>query len=120
MCHEIIVEHDGLLEWLTYSGRGFWTPRAETHTRNALSAPENHTLRFSDVTDALREVAVLPSGLIRSPQDFDAFTFCHKQGYLDVEPCGARGEQRRYLFSSPLHRRYVSLRSEKTRIAELS
>ncbi|KAF2876296.1 hypothetical protein BDV95DRAFT_614989 [Massariosphaeria phaeospora] len=105
LCHEILVEHEGLLDWLTDSGRGVWTPRSENYTRKSLRWPAYSHISFSDVVQALREVAIRPSGLTRLPQDFDVFAFCYKMGYLHVEQSRPKSNERRYIFASPIHRR---------------
>jgi hypothetical protein len=109
MCQNAIIDHSGLLNWLTIAGRGVWTPEAEKFVQRNLASPKNqYKFKFSDVTDALRAVAVLPDGLIRSSLGVDAFAFCQKQGYLDVEPYGLQGTNIKYIFPSPIHQRYIS------------
>ncbi|KAF2877367.1 hypothetical protein BDV95DRAFT_644473 [Massariosphaeria phaeospora] len=105
LCHEILVEHEGWLDWLTESGRGVWTPRSENYTQTCLRWHAYSHISFSDVVKALREVAIRPSGLTRLPQDFDAFAFCYKMGYLHVEQSKPKSKERTYIFASPIHRR---------------
>ncbi|KAF2875670.1 hypothetical protein BDV95DRAFT_591127 [Massariosphaeria phaeospora] len=98
LCHEILVEHQGLLDWLTESGRGVWTPRSESYTRKSLRWPAYSHISFSDVVQALREVAIRPSGLTRLPQDFDVFAFCYKMGYLHVEQSRPKSDEKRMAY----------------------
>ncbi|TGO15023.1 hypothetical protein BTUL_0045g00330 [Botrytis tulipae] len=86
-CHEILVEHDFLLEFLTQWGRGVWTVKGEDHLKNYLSrSPSYSHLKFSDTADAMRKVARLPKGYTKSGMDnMDALAFCYKMGFLHAE-----------------------------------
>ena len=68
-------------------------------------SPMYSHLRFRDIQNALRQVALQPHGLTHSQKDLDAFAFCHKMGYLHTEQpiLGRAGTT--FTFASPLHRR---------------
>ena len=85
LCHELLVEHDGLVDWLSKYGRGLWTSKLHNHVKGQLKHPIYQHLSFSEVQKVLREVAIKPDGLTRVPaKTFDAFAFCHKQGMLHI------------------------------------
>ncbi|KAF7861591.1 uncharacterized protein EAF02_010545 [Botrytis sinoallii] len=106
-CHEILVEHDFLLEFLTQWGRGVWTVVGEKHLKNYLTrSPSCSHLKYSDVTDALRKVARLPNGYTESGMnETDALAFFYKMGFLHAEYLKHGSSEVTYIFASPIHRR---------------
>ncbi|KAF7921527.1 uncharacterized protein EAE98_008374 [Botrytis deweyae] len=106
-CHEILVEHDFLLEFLTQWGRGVWTVVGEQHLKNYLTRhPSCSHLKYSDVADALRKVARLPNGYTESGTNkTDALAFCYKMGFLHAEYLKHESSEVTYIFASPIHRR---------------
>ncbi|KAF7882078.1 hypothetical protein EAF00_011594 [Botryotinia globosa] len=108
-CHEILVEHDFLLEFLTQWGRGVWTVVGEDHLKNYLTrSPSCSHLKYSDVVDAMRKLARLPKGYTQSGMNNkDALAFCYKMGFLHAEYVkhGNGSNEVTYIFASPIHRR---------------
>ena len=89
--------------------RGLWTPFGEEHVINQLKFPIYQGVTLSEVVDALRQVAIRPHGYTRMPEGFDAFAFCHQQGYLHIEKTRPGSKLITYLFASPIHKRYASI-----------
>ncbi|KAF5872317.1 uncharacterized protein Bfra_005674 [Botrytis fragariae] len=108
-CHEILVEHDFLLEFLNQWGRGVWTVVGEKHLKNYLvRSPSCSHLKYSDVTDAMRKVARLPKGYTEpGTNNMNALAFCYKMGFLHAEHLAHGSSEITYNFASPIHRRYV-------------
>ncbi|TGO91815.1 hypothetical protein BPOR_0018g00310 [Botrytis porri] len=108
-CHEVLVERDFLLEFLTQWGRGVWTVVGEKHLKNYLvHSPSCSHLKYSDVTDAMRKVARLPKGLTEpGMNNMDALAFCYKMGFLHAEYLTHGSSEITYIFASPIHRRDV-------------
>ena len=106
LCHRLIVEDEKLLDFVSQWGRGLWGPPGEQRIVKALSHPYYRDIELSKVKSALRDAAMRPCGYKRLPQDFDAFVFCHKQGFLHIEQASPGSEELIFLFASPLHRRY--------------
>lgn len=110
LCHELIVEHEGLVTWLTQHGRGVWTDKLEKFVSSWL---HHHSaivkdIKLSDVKKVLREVVTEPHGVTRPPkEDVDVFAFCYRMGVLHTEQAWPGSEELFYMFASPLHRRYV-------------
>ena len=112
LCHELIVEHEGLVTWLSQHGRGVWTNKLETfvsawlHNNPAIFK----NIKLSDVKKVLREVVTEPHGVTRlSKEDVDVFAFCYRMGALHTEQAGPGGKELTYMFASSIHRRYVPL-----------
>ncbi|KAL9085468.1 MAG: hypothetical protein Q9165_007618 [Trypethelium subeluteriae] len=106
LCHNLVVQHENsFVEWLSNWGRGVWSPWSEGYTRQCLSAEVYSHLKLSDIQKALREVATRPQGYTHLQNDFDAFAFCHRQGYLHTEVSTPETRETTFTFPSPLHRR---------------
>ena len=107
LCHEVLTEHEGLLDELTRWGRGVWTAKAEFFVRQRLAVSRYHNTDYAGIVDALRQVAAEPNGIIRSTIEFDSFAFCHRMGYLHTESVGTTKDCVKYTYASPIHRRLV-------------
>ncbi|TGO23492.1 hypothetical protein BPAE_0130g00100 [Botrytis paeoniae] len=105
-CHEILVEHDFLLEFLTQWGRGVWTVIGENHPKNCLiRSPSYSHLKYSDVADTMRKVARLPKGYTEpGMNNMGALAFCYKMGFLHAEYPTHGSSEITYIFASPIHR----------------
>ncbi|KAF7862600.1 hypothetical protein EAF04_007473 [Stromatinia cepivora] len=106
-CHEVLVEHNFLLEFLTRWGRGVWTAQGENHLKqNLINSTSYSHLKYSDIADAMRKVAILPRGYTEPRSDnMNALAFCYKMGFLHAEQPGPGSSQTTYIFASPMHRR---------------
>ncbi|TEY39224.1 hypothetical protein BOTCAL_0466g00060 [Botryotinia calthae] len=106
-CHEFLVEHDFLLDFLTRWGRGVWSVAGEDHLKDYLiRSPSHKHLKYSDVIDAMRTVARLPNGYTESRKNnMDALAFCYKMGFLHAEYSQCGSSEITYIFASPIHRR---------------
>ncbi|KAL9615668.1 MAG: hypothetical protein Q9160_009346 [Pyrenula sp. 1 TL-2023] len=104
--HNLLVQHeDSFVDFLGKWGRGVWSSESEAYMEYCLQAPQYSHLKLLDIKKALREVAIQPHGLRRSQEDFDAFAFCHKMGFLHTEPSIPKGRGTIFTYASPLHRR---------------
>ncbi|KAF7947545.1 hypothetical protein EAE96_008631 [Botrytis aclada] len=106
-CHEILVENDLLLNFLTEWGRGVWTVAGEGRLKDYLRrSPSYNHLKYSDVADALRKVARLPKGYTdQGLNKRDALAFCYRMGFLHAEYARNGFGEITYVFASPIHRR---------------
>ena len=107
MCNEAIVENDALMDWFGRFGRGLWTIVAEERIIQNLCHPFYSDIKFSDVANALREVAIRPRGYTRQDKGFDALTFCYRMGFIHKGPARPGSKETTYMFASPIHRRYA-------------
>ncbi|KAI9666281.1 MAG: hypothetical protein M1821_004216 [Bathelium mastoideum] len=106
--HYLMIQREnGLVDYLSWYGRGVWTSSCEEYVRTSLRTPtyRHLNLELLDIQKALREVAINLNGLSRVQEDFDAFSFCHKWGLLHTEPHILGSEGTTFTFASPLHRR---------------
>lgn len=87
-------------------GRGLWTIEAEKYVKGCLGRPLYSSITFLEVVKVLREVVMKPYGHTRVQQEFDAFSFCYKMGFLHLEQHRHESEKVTYIFASPIHRRY--------------
>ncbi|KAM0180802.1 hypothetical protein ACHAPF_002095 [Botrytis cinerea] len=106
-CHEFLVEHNFLLDFLTQWGRGVWSVEGENHLKDYLiRSPSYSHLKYSDVIDAMRKVARLLNGYTESRRNnMDALAFCYKMGFLHAEYSQYGSSEITYIFASPIHRR---------------
>ena len=107
MYNEAIIENDALLDWFGRFGRGLWTIDAEGRINRICANPFYSDIKFSDVANALREVATRPRGYMRLDQGFDALAFCYRMGFVHKEPARPGSKEVTYMFASPIHRRYA-------------
>lgn len=109
LCHTIITNQVSYLDVLERDGRGVWTRDAENFCLHALYREEYADIKYVDVVKAMSEAAMQPDGYTHSQTRFDAFAFCHKMGFLHTEPLvGTDGKKIKYVFASPIHRRYTT------------
>lgn len=93
---------------LERDGRGVWTRKAENFCLKALYSEEYADIKYVDVIKAMSEAAMQPDGYTHSQRGFDAFAFCHKMGFLHTEPLAGTDDGKiKYVFASPVHRRYT-------------
>jgi hypothetical protein len=68
--------------------------------------PRYRDIKFSDVVNTLRQVAIQPHGCTPAERSI-LLDFCHHVGYLYTQQAWPGSEQITYIFASPVHRRYV-------------
>lgn len=109
LCHAMISDEAAYMDVRQGPGTGVWTADAEGFCLSALLRPENRRIKFPDIVQALSQVAAKPNGLTRVDIGFDAFSFCHKMGFLHTEAStGPDPTEVTYFFASPVHRRYTT------------
>lgn len=108
LCHAIVADQTGFMNFLGRWGRGVWTQSAEDFCQNALWTNLYGDIKFSDVVRVMSQVAMKRDGYTHLQTSFDAFAFCHKQGFLHTEPSAGPDKRKlTYVFASPIHRRYT-------------